>query len=381
MTPLVSVMIPSYNHDKYISKAIQSVLDQTYTDFELIVCDDCSMDRSREAISAFHDTRICAVFPDEHVGAAGNIKRICRMARGKYLALLNSDDYWAPGKLQLQVDYLESHSDTAAVFTHCRIVDENGDQLSAEETPIADVYIEPNRSQGEWLRYFWDHGNCLCHMSILARRDIYADELVLNAALRQLPDQFMWVQLLMKHPIHILQEPLTFQRWFADQQNTSAGTSSNLSRMVVEEAWILHYMIVNMADEMFLASFGDLFRCRDSHTHEELVCERYFVLNSGIQHRENLSPYAFGYFVQHANDAGFLSAMRSRFHYTVDDFYQVSSACSMGYIDAVCQRYEGASRQLAEKQDELSRVYSSRSWKAARTLARIANRLGIGTKP
>lgn len=98
--PCISVIIPAYNHEPYIAAALQSVLQQTFGDFELIVIDDGSKDNTWYEIQQIVDTRLRA-FRQENRGAAATINRGIEMARGRYVTILNSDDVYHPERLAL----------------------------------------------------------------------------------------------------------------------------------------------------------------------------------------------------------------------------------------------------------------------------------------
>ena len=93
-TPLISVVMPSYNHAKYIKKAVDSVLAQDFDDFELLISDDASPDSSWQVISSFNDPRIRSFRQKQNLGPVGNLVFLIKEARGNYIALLNSDDAW-----------------------------------------------------------------------------------------------------------------------------------------------------------------------------------------------------------------------------------------------------------------------------------------------
>ena len=105
--PLVSVSMPAFNAERYIGEAIESILSQTYTNFELIIIDDGSTDQTREIINRYHDTRIVKIFSNENRGLIATRNHIAQLARGKYLALLDADDRAFPNRLELQVAFLE----------------------------------------------------------------------------------------------------------------------------------------------------------------------------------------------------------------------------------------------------------------------------------
>ena len=100
MNDLVSIIMPSYNTAQYISQSIQSVLAQTYLNWELIIVDDCSTDNTENVVSVFlNDNRIKFLKNERNSGAAVSRNRALREARGKWIAFLDSDDLWEPEKL------------------------------------------------------------------------------------------------------------------------------------------------------------------------------------------------------------------------------------------------------------------------------------------
>lgn len=129
-TPLVSVVMPAYNAEPFIAEAILSVLAQTVTNLELIIIDDRSTDRTRQIIEEFAETdlRICSVHNEENLGVAKTRNRGISLCRGKYIALLDSDDYWKPQFLEKMIVRAE---ETGADIVYCsyELVDEQGKKL------------------------------------------------------------------------------------------------------------------------------------------------------------------------------------------------------------------------------------------------------------
>lgn len=125
--PLVSVLMPSFNAENYIEAAIQSVLDQTVSDWEMIIIDDGSWDSTCKIIEALSqkDSRIHFYKNEQNMGAANSRNRGLAMCRGEYVALLDSDDIWYPQKLEKQVS-LAKAADADIVYCSYAIIDEEG---------------------------------------------------------------------------------------------------------------------------------------------------------------------------------------------------------------------------------------------------------------
>ena len=115
--PTVSVIVPTYNRADLVGRAIESVLEQTYKDFELIVVDDDSKDNTREIIHEFNDPRIRYICHDKNKGGSAARNTGIDLAKGKYIALLDSDDEWIKEKLGKQVTKLRERSNVGLVST------------------------------------------------------------------------------------------------------------------------------------------------------------------------------------------------------------------------------------------------------------------------
>ncbi len=320
--PLVSIILPSYNHEEHVGLAIESVLSQSFGDYELLISDDCSSDRTVDVIRTYHDKRIQLHVYTENQGATINHKYLIDRARGKYVALINSDDLWLPKKLEKQVAYMESHPDCGACFSVADMIDENGNQIEL----YREVFDQPNRSQAEWYAHFFHFGNCLSHPSILIRTEIYRELGVYNLALRQLPDFDMWVRLIKHHSIYVFQKPLVqHRRFISSDKNTSAQTTDNSARDILESYYILIRYFSDVSDELFVEAFQKEFRKSGKLTHNELCCEKFFLLLGGTFYFSFLSQLAAtNYFFDIYSQEGMAETFRKSYNFTMRDFHAIS---------------------------------------------------------
>lgn len=240
-TPIVSVILTSFNHGKFIGEAIDSILMQTFTDFELIIWDDASSDNSWEVIQRYSDPRIRA-FRNEKCGRAivGINRAIGEIAQGKFIAIHHSDDSWHPEKLEKQVAFLEKNPEVGAVFTNANIILEDGSPLQDETHFYFKVFSQPNRTRHEWLRQFFTEGNALCHPSILIRKECYQVCGLYRYGFAQLGDFDMWVRLCLHYPIYVLPQKLTNFRILNTERNTSGSRYDSRTRSNVELFHVLH---------------------------------------------------------------------------------------------------------------------------------------------
>lgn len=109
--PVVSILMPVYKTAPYLREAMDSILSQTFTDFELIVLNDCSPDNADDILNTYKDPRIVRYKGARNVGLSNILNVGIGMARGKYIARMDSDDLSLPDRLRIQVDYLEAHPD------------------------------------------------------------------------------------------------------------------------------------------------------------------------------------------------------------------------------------------------------------------------------
>ena len=121
MAPLVSILMPVFKTAPYLCEAMDSMLCQTFQDFELIVLDDCSPDNAEEILDAYDDPRIVRYKGEKNVGLSNVLNVGIGMARGKYIARMDSDDISLPQRLQVQVEYLETHPDIDLVSVGMRL--------------------------------------------------------------------------------------------------------------------------------------------------------------------------------------------------------------------------------------------------------------------
>jgi glycosyltransferase involved in cell wall biosynthesis len=250
MQPKVSVVMGSYNHAAFVREAVESVLSQSFADLELVITDDGSPDGTADVIRAIKDPRIdFLAFPENH-GTCDALNHSIGRSRGQYLAVLSSDDFFLPGRLARQVEFLDTHPEVGAVFGLPRVVDENSQELPAGTHPFTTIFTGANRDRIGWLRHFFEIGNCLCHPTILIRRTCYDKVGLYDRVLLNLPDLDMWIRLCTSYDIHVLSEQLTAFRVLKNERNTSAPSPANLARTAWELPQVLRHYLELPASEL-----------------------------------------------------------------------------------------------------------------------------------
>jgi glycosyltransferase involved in cell wall biosynthesis len=254
--PLVSVLIKSFNHAPYIRQAIDSILDQSLQDFEIVVTDDGSTDGTTEILRGFTDQRIRLQMLTRNLGISGAMNATVARARGRYCAILNSDDQALPGRLQRQVDFLEANPAVSLVFGLPVPVGEDGSPADAYSDFSQPLRL-PDFSRRTWLRQFFFNGNCLCAPTAMIRREAYQAAGAYDRRLTNLQDLDMWVRMLIAgHAIHVLPEPLTAFRILANHANMSAPRPDTRLRTQFETGRILRHF-AGFDAMLFDEVFGD----------------------------------------------------------------------------------------------------------------------------
>lgn len=208
---LVSIIMPSYNTEKYISESINSVLAQTHTNWELIIVDDCSTDNTEEVVSSFNDERIRFIKKDKNSGAAESRNLALREAKGKWIAFLDSDDTWRPEKLERQIAFMEKNG-YKFTFTDYDI------QLNGEWLPY--VYTGPSKVTE------WKMKNYCYFSTITVMYDREYVGLIQIESVKKNNDYAMWLKIIKKAPCYRLPECLS--SYIKHEGSISSGSKLKL---------------------------------------------------------------------------------------------------------------------------------------------------------
>lgn len=246
MSPLVSVIIPSYNHERYLPHAVESVLSQSYQDCELIIVDDGSHDGSVDYITALNDHRV-RTFLQTNQGAHAAINRGIREARGEYIAILNSDDAFEQNRIARALQVFQDVKDVSLVTSWVSVIDDNGVNLGikrAWENLAPWPMPDQNKSYGTDDGFFLNllASNFVATTSnIVVRRDI-ALKLKGMRNLRFAHDWDFLLRVAASELCYLIEEPLLQYR--IHRRNT---ITSNRAWMLFEICWIWAVHLRNFA--------------------------------------------------------------------------------------------------------------------------------------
>lgn len=186
--PSVSIVLPVYNAGAFLRQAVQSTLDQTFRDFELIIVDDASTDGSADLIASFHDPRIRSITHARNLGLVSSLNDGLAIARGRYIARMDADDVMKPERLRKQFDYLESNPGIALVAAFVDLIDPEG-QVTGQWNTDRNTVTEAE------IRAMMPRTNCIAHPTVLIRRAALGD-LRYEPRMVEGEDWDLWLRLL-----------------------------------------------------------------------------------------------------------------------------------------------------------------------------------------
>ena len=228
MNDLVSVIMPSYNTADYISESIKSVQAQTYTNWELIIVDDCSTDNTDEVVGAFlGDQRIRYLKNKKNSGAAVSRNRALREAKGRWIAFLDSDDLWVPEKLEKQIGFMKKNGYSFS-YTNYEEIDMAGQKTGVKITGPKKI------TKTGMFNYCWP--GCLTVMY-----DAAAIGLIQITDIKKNNDYAMWLKVCKKADCYLLDEYLAEYR---------KGRKGSVSTHSVKTMIGWHYKLFREAERL-----------------------------------------------------------------------------------------------------------------------------------
>jgi len=224
--PIVSVIIPTYNRAHLIGKAINSVLSQTYQDYEIIVVDDASTDNTKEVVKDFADLRINYIFHANNLGVSSARNTGIKASRGKYIALLDSDDEWLPEKLDKQVVILQNESSEVGVVCSWQFnINNNIEYICKRCLHKKDGYIYEDLLST----------NPLSVPTVLIRKECFEKVGLFDSSLDGQEDWDMWIRIAKYYKFVLIKIPLVKYRIHHNQiSNNLEAKITTAKRILVK---------------------------------------------------------------------------------------------------------------------------------------------------
>jgi len=279
--PAVRICIPAFNAARTLGQTLESLVHQTYANIRIAIVNNKSMDGTRDIAYSYKDrfNNIDVLDFQEHVSGEENFTRCLKLSDGSFTALYHADDLYSASIVERQVSFLLQHPEVGVVFTSADYIDENGAKIGFFRFPaeIASKSI-PIFDLREVLKVVLRCGNFLPCPSAMARSDIYRDEIRIWNGSRYdtSADLDVWLRILGKHKIGIINEPLLKYRVSKDSfsyRNARLRTKrhdlfrvlddyAKMSRNLIDDRDMDNYLLLQREDDVLVRAMNMLFQNR-----------------------------------------------------------------------------------------------------------------------
>ncbi len=196
---MVSIVMPVYNTAPYLRQAIDSILQQTFADFEFIIINDGSTDETEEIVSGYGDNRIKYMKNEKNSGLVNTLNKGLEQALGKYIARMDGDDIALPQRLERQYSYLQLHREVDVLACVVQLINEKGNSIGFWDD-------DKNNTTPERIRSFMSVNNCIAHPGVMAKAELLK-QYRYNPDQKQAEDYDLWLRILSDgKAIHKLEE-------------------------------------------------------------------------------------------------------------------------------------------------------------------------------
>ena len=236
--PQVSVVMPAYNAEKYIREAIDSILAQTFTDFEFIILDDGSTDHTAEIVRSYTDSRIRFYQNEHNMGVAATLNRGLDLARGEYIARMDADDISLPERFSKQAWYMDGHPDIAVLATNV-------------ENFGADIPAWSTSATSEALAVDLIFNCCLCHPTVMMSKRVLKKDLRYDESYNGMEDYELWERLIQHYRFACVEEKLYRYRLHSGQVS-APKSEKQFERYLQLKKRILSRLSIDVSSDAFL---------------------------------------------------------------------------------------------------------------------------------
>lgn len=234
--PKVSVVMPAYNAEKYIGEAIDSILNQTFTDFEFIIINDGSTDKTKDIILSYSDKRIVYLENEKNSGIVFTLNKGLDRSHGEYIARMDSDDISLPTRLKKQVEFLELNKDIGLLGTGIKVLNGENEQVILYRT-------DPKELKAELL-----FSSCLAHPTVMMRKSVLKDNnLFYDKNFQGREDFALWWEFAKVSKISTIPETLLCYR-IHDNQITKKRDAESIINSKNLLDLRLKYLNINLSD-------------------------------------------------------------------------------------------------------------------------------------
>ena len=265
MTAKVTVIMPVFNAEKYIKKAIDSVLNQTFKDLELLIINDGSIDATGAIIDKYKekDRRVISIISGTNEGVVRSLNKGLKVARSDFIARIDADDIWIREKLERQIRHLNADEDLYMSATAKININDNGEVREGEKYPR--IFEYQDIKQNILKR------NIFCHSSVVFRRDILNTVGYYNESFKNAEDYEYWIRIIDRHKVEILPDPMVYYRISKDtisynrikEQRYYAIKAKLMGRRLYRRS--VFHLVYTMEDILYLLIPDFLFNLRKNY--------------------------------------------------------------------------------------------------------------------
>jgi glycosyltransferase involved in cell wall biosynthesis len=258
LNPLISVILPVYNAEKFLKESLNSILGQSYTNLEIIIINDGSSDNSQSIINSYSDDRIIYIHQEQNMGLIPSLNNAIHSAKGDFIVRMDADDIAFKNRIQLQVQYLFENPSIAIVASHAMFFEEDINT----SIPNWDLDLATNTPEEIKKALIWE--NCIIHPSVCMRTEI-AKSLLYDPAQKNYEDYDFWLRVHANQlSIAKINEPLLYYRV---QSNSITQTAIRKRNFFYQKAGVkLHFVLKSLSKgkinwfigQVFLTIFADL---------------------------------------------------------------------------------------------------------------------------
>ncbi len=246
--PKITVLMSVHKGEKYLREAVDSILNQTFKDFEFLIINDGSTDRTAEILQSYHNSRIRIINNEKNMGLTKSLNKGLRLAKGEYIARMDADDISYPNRLEVQYEYMEKNPDVGIVGSWNDVIDNVGNRTD---------FWKCNYSS-EDIYYILNFRNCLTHCSILFKKELVINNGGYNETIKNAQDYELWSRISKVTKIHQIQKVLV--KWRITNNSISSKRRSSQTetvKTVVENN--LEHLIDRKIDDEILCFIWDNF--------------------------------------------------------------------------------------------------------------------------
>ena len=352
--PLISVVLITYQHEKYIAEAIQSILDQTFEDFELIIVNDGSTDRTDEIIKTFLDNRITYIYQENQGPSIASNNGILA-SRGKYIALISGDDVCYPQRLEVQYKHLSDFGKKIA-FSWIDVIDDDSQPLN--EHFVQSYFNLPSRTRAEILNSFFMKGNDLCGVSVMAERQILLEAGLFNLASIQMQDFDMWIKIVKKYDISVIEEKLIKYRVRSNSGNLSLDPSNSI-RSTFEGYHIYKNIFNDITIDLFKLSFSHQIKRTNFQEGYEYELEKAFLyLSHSLPLFQSIGVEKLFNLLQNEE---ILSVAKDKYEFGLPELYKLTKNTDITNIRKQTELQQSLSQTQSQLQQTQSQLQQTQS--------------------